>query len=47
LAADADLGLVVEFLYGPFYRRWLLGSGPLTGDFADRLVDAVLAAFHP
>ncbi|WP_016697956.1 TetR/AcrR family transcriptional regulator [Actinoalloteichus spitiensis] len=47
LAADADLDLVLDLLYAPVYRRWLLRDGPLTPEYADALVTAVLAAFRP
>ncbi|MBN6052362.1 TetR/AcrR family transcriptional regulator [Nonomuraea sp. RK-328] len=47
LAPDADLDLALELLYGPFYQRWLLRSGPLTPQYADALVDAFLKAMRP
>lgn len=47
IAADADLGLLLDLLYAPLYRRWLLHEGPLTPDYTDALVDAVLRAFTP
>nr|WP_223166630.1 TetR/AcrR family transcriptional regulator [Nonomuraea sp. SYSU D8015] len=47
LAADADLDLVLEVLYAPLYQRWLLGSGPLTPEYADTLVEITLRAFGP
>ncbi|MFB9964135.1 TetR/AcrR family transcriptional regulator [Sinosporangium siamense] len=47
LSPDADLDLMAEMLYGPLYQRWLLRSGPLTPEFADGLVEAVLRAFGP
>ncbi|WP_067974038.1 TetR/AcrR family transcriptional regulator [Nocardiopsis trehalosi] len=47
LAADADLDVVLELLYAPLYQRWLLRTGPLTPEYADTLVDAVLRAFRP
>ncbi|MGV9269859.1 TetR/AcrR family transcriptional regulator [Kitasatospora sp. NPDC003701] len=47
LAADADLDLAVELLYGPMYYRWLHGLGPLDHAYADRLVDAALRALRP
>ncbi|MFG1995087.1 TetR/AcrR family transcriptional regulator [Actinoplanes sp. NPDC048988] len=45
LAADADLDLVLEVLYAPLYQRWLLGTGPLTPEYADALVEITLRAF--
>ncbi|MGW6919130.1 TetR/AcrR family transcriptional regulator [Kitasatospora sp. NPDC054939] len=47
IAADADLDLAVELLYGPLYYRWLHGLGPLDHAYADRLLDAVLRALRP
>ncbi|WP_406458392.1 TetR/AcrR family transcriptional regulator [Streptomyces sp. NBC_00876] len=47
LAADADLGLVLEVLYAPLFQRWLHRSGPLTAEYADALVDVTLRAFRP
>ncbi|MDP9797108.1 AcrR family transcriptional regulator [Catenuloplanes nepalensis] len=42
--ADVDLDVAVELIFGPIYHRWLLRTGPLTEDYADRLVDLVMAA---
>lgn len=47
LDRDADLDLVLELLYAPLYQRWLLRTGPLTPEYADSLVEAVLGAFRP
>ncbi|MEV0034064.1 TetR/AcrR family transcriptional regulator [Nocardia sp. NPDC050793] len=47
LAADADLDLVLEVLYGPLFQRWLHRTGPLTPEYADSLVDLTLRAFRP
>ncbi len=47
LDSDADLDLVVEFLYAPLYQRWLQRSGELTPGYADAIVDVVLRAFAP
>ncbi|EWM63708.1 MULTISPECIES: TetR/AcrR family transcriptional regulator [Micromonospora] len=44
---DAALDLVVELLFGPLYHRWLLRNGPLTDDYADGIVDLVVAAVTP
>ncbi|WP_431883149.1 TetR/AcrR family transcriptional regulator [Micromonospora gifhornensis] len=44
LHPDADLDLIVEMLYAPLTQRWLLGTGPLDRDFADRLVTNALHA---
>ncbi|MER5391485.1 TetR/AcrR family transcriptional regulator [Saccharopolyspora sp. NPDC002686] len=45
LDADADLDLVLDFLYAPLTQRWLTRSGPLDDAFADALVEATLRAF--
>jgi hypothetical protein len=47
IATDADLDLALELLYAPLYQRWLLGSGPLTPEYADALVDLALKALRP
>ncbi|RJL30466.1 TetR/AcrR family transcriptional regulator [Bailinhaonella thermotolerans] len=46
LPPDIDLDLFLEFLYGPFYQRWLTRGGPLTPEYADSLVDLTLRAFR-
>ncbi|AYF27629.1 TetR family transcriptional regulator [Micromonospora sp. BL1] len=45
--SDAALDQVVELLFGPLYHRWLLRNGPLTDDYADGIVDLVVAAVTP
>ncbi|MER6993667.1 TetR/AcrR family transcriptional regulator [Saccharopolyspora hirsuta] len=47
LDADADLDLVLDFLYAPLTQRWLERSRPLDDAFADALVEATLRAFRP
>lgn len=47
LAGDADLDLLLDMLYAPVYRRWLLRLGPLSPGYADSLVERVLKAFAP
>ncbi|MET8065547.1 TetR/AcrR family transcriptional regulator [Micromonospora sp. NPDC005686] len=47
VSPDAPLDLVVELLFGPLYHRWLLRNGPLTDDYADGIVDLVVAAVTP
>ncbi|MFY1693979.1 MULTISPECIES: TetR/AcrR family transcriptional regulator [unclassified Solwaraspora] len=44
---DAPLDQVVELLFGPLYHRWLLRNGPLTDEYADSIVDLVVAAVTP
>lgn len=47
IALDADLDLALEMIGGPINHRWLLRTGPLTHEYVDRLVDAVLRGFRP
>ncbi|EID56463.1 TetR/AcrR family transcriptional regulator [Saccharomonospora xinjiangensis] len=47
LSPDADLDIVLDLLFAPLFRRWLLRTGPLTPDYADTLVEAALRAFAP
>ncbi|WP_035799794.1 TetR/AcrR family transcriptional regulator [Kitasatospora mediocidica] len=42
LAADRDLDLMVDQVYGVFWYRFLLGHAPLDGAAADRLTDSLL-----
>jgi AcrR family transcriptional regulator len=44
IAADVDLNLAVELLYGPIYHRWLLRTAPLTAGYAEALAALVLRA---
>jgi AcrR family transcriptional regulator len=41
--ADLDVDLVIDLLVGPLYYRLLVSGQPLTDDFVDGVVDAVLA----
>lgn len=47
LADGADVEIAVELLFGPPLHRWLLRTGPLDHDYADRVVDNVLAGLQP
>ncbi|MFC4058485.1 TetR/AcrR family transcriptional regulator [Planomonospora corallina] len=47
LAADLDLDLAVEMLWGPLQNRWLQRGGPLTPEYADRLVETALNGLRP
>jgi AcrR family transcriptional regulator len=47
LRDDVDLGLVVDLVWGSLRGRWLDRTGPLTHDFADDLVEAVLYGLRP
>ncbi|MBE2998169.1 TetR/AcrR family transcriptional regulator [Nocardiopsis sp. HNM0947] len=45
--ADADLELAVELLTGPFLKRWLMRTAPLTHAYTDDLVDMVMRSLRP
>ncbi|GAA2901469.1 TetR/AcrR family transcriptional regulator [Streptosporangium fragile] len=47
VAADADLSVAVELLYGPIYHRWMLRTHPLTHEYADTVVEFALRALEP
>jgi AcrR family transcriptional regulator len=40
---DLDLDVALDLIYGPLYHRLLHGHAPLTGRFAEDVVDGVLA----
>ncbi len=42
LDPDVDLDLAADLIWGPLQNRWLFHEGPLTAEFTDALVDAVL-----
>ncbi|MFI9718345.1 TetR/AcrR family transcriptional regulator [Streptomyces sp. NPDC052396] len=42
LAADRDLDLMVDQIYGVFWYRFLLGHAPLTEETAERLTDSLI-----
>lgn len=44
LRPDADADVATELLVGPVYFRLMFG-GPMDADFAERLVDAVMAGY--
>ncbi len=46
LAADTDLEVAMDLLYGPIYFRLLLGHAPLTMEFAAATANAVLRSFR-
>lgn len=46
VAADADLDVGVELLFGPVFHRWLLRTAPLSAAHADRVVALALAALR-
>jgi AcrR family transcriptional regulator len=44
IAADTDLEVTLDLLYGPIYHRLLHGHAPLNDRFAQQVVDTVIAA---
>jgi AcrR family transcriptional regulator len=44
IAADTDLDVTLDLLYGPIYHRLLHGHAPLTDRFIQQVIDAVIAA---
>jgi len=44
IAADTDLDVALDLLYGPIYHRPRHGHAPLTDRFIQQFVDAVIAA---
>ncbi|MTV26461.1 TetR/AcrR family transcriptional regulator [Nitriliruptoraceae bacterium ZYF776] len=42
LDAEVDVDVVLDVMFGPIMRRWLLRTDPLDEAFADGLADAVL-----
>lgn len=47
LAADLDLDVAVDMLWGPLLNRWLQRGGALTSDYADRIVETALHGLRP
>ncbi|WP_019872184.1 TetR/AcrR family transcriptional regulator [Salinispora oceanensis] len=47
LAADLDLDVAVDIIWGPILNRWLQRSGPLTIEYADSVVTTALNGLHP
>jgi Tetracyclin repressor-like, C-terminal domain len=44
IAADTDLAVALDLIYGPIYRRLLHGHAPITDRFIQQVVGAVIAA---
>ncbi|MFD4459862.1 TetR/AcrR family transcriptional regulator [Nocardia sp. NPDC058480] len=42
IAADVDLDVAIAMIWGPLLDRWLLRTGTLTTEFADRVVETAL-----
>jgi AcrR family transcriptional regulator len=47
IAADADLEVALDLLYGPVYHRLLHQHAPLTDRFVQQVVDSVIKALSP
>lgn len=43
IAANTDLDVTLDLLYGPIYHRLLHGHAPLTERFAQQVIDYVIA----
>ncbi|CAA9251876.1 MAG: hypothetical protein AVDCRST_MAG41-1940 [uncultured Corynebacteriales bacterium] len=47
LRADLDLDTAVDLAFGPLWFRLLLGTAPVTGEYAAAVADLVLAGLRP
>ncbi|NJC11345.1 AcrR family transcriptional regulator [Micromonospora profundi] len=47
LAEDLDLDVAVEMIWSPLLKRWLHHSGPLTAEYADRVLTTALNGLRP
>ncbi|BCJ47214.1 TetR family transcriptional regulator [Actinoplanes ianthinogenes] len=47
LAPGLDLDIAVDLIWGPVLNRWLQRTGPLTADYAERVVTAALDGLRP
>ncbi|WP_420750049.1 TetR/AcrR family transcriptional regulator [Rhodococcus sp. O3] len=47
LASNIDLDLALDTIFAPLTQRWLFGTGPLTREYADKLVENALAGLSP
>ncbi|MGA4729946.1 TetR/AcrR family transcriptional regulator [Micromonospora taraxaci] len=47
LADDLDLDVAVDLIWGPVLNRWLYRSGPLTTEYAERVVTTALDGLRP
>ena len=43
LAADADLEVILDALFGPLYYRFIIHHAPLTPAFAEKIFESVVA----
>lgn len=44
IAAPEDIDVTLDLLFGPLFYRLLMGHAPITRDFVDRLLNAVIRA---
>jgi AcrR family transcriptional regulator len=44
IAADTNIDVALDLLYGPIYHRLLHGHAPLTEQFAQQVIDCVISA---
>ncbi|GAA3392403.1 TetR/AcrR family transcriptional regulator [Cryptosporangium minutisporangium] len=47
LADDLDLDVAMDLIWGPLLNRWLQRTGPLTAEYADRVVTTSLNGLRP
>jgi AcrR family transcriptional regulator len=47
LAADLDLDIAIDLVWGPLRNRWLYREGPITAAYTDRLIETVLTGATP
>ncbi|MEU8137656.1 TetR/AcrR family transcriptional regulator [Streptodolium elevatio] len=47
IAADVDLAAAVDTIWSPLLSRWLLRTGPLDADYADRVVETAMRGLRP
>jgi AcrR family transcriptional regulator len=47
LVEDLDLDVAIDLIWGPVLNRWLYRSGPLTAEYADRVVATALNGLRP
>ncbi|WP_068157845.1 TetR/AcrR family transcriptional regulator [Rhodococcus phenolicus] len=47
LAPDTDLDVALDTIFAPLTQRWLFGTGPLTTEYADELIETALVGLSP
>ena len=43
IAKLPDIEVALDLIFGPLFYRLLMGHAPITHDFVDKLIDAVIA----